>query len=314
MNLPDIRQLNIFIALEDTRSFTAAAKQCFITQSAVSHSIKSLEKQLDCELIERMGKHIILTPYGEVFLHHAKRVVRELETSLTKLATLKQWGYSAIHIGASDSICQLILPKVLKAFYKEHPKCEISVNIGDTPDVLQQIKSGQLDLGFGLQMTPHDQKYVFTPLVEDNLCFITSSDHPWTQQEPKERKELSNIRLITYCEKSETKRLVSRHFNEHVIQHHHPLTLGNMEAIKEMTKLGMGVGIIPQWVAKKEIEEGSLVAHAISSPPPKRQWGIYSHSNKSFSLPEQNLIEICRTHLAEAVGRLDSENIMKDAS
>ena len=82
MNLPDIRQLNIFIALEETRSFTAAAKECFITQSAVSHSIKALEKQLDCQLIERMGKHIILTPYGEVFLHHAKRVVNELELSL----------------------------------------------------------------------------------------------------------------------------------------------------------------------------------------------------------------------------------------
>jgi len=313
MNLPDIRQLNIFIALEDTRSFTAAAKQCFITQSAVSHSIKSLEKQLDCPLIERMGKHIILTPYGEVFLHHAKRVVRELETSLTKLQTLKQWGYSAIHIGAPDSICQLILPKVLKAFYKEHPKCEISVNIGDTADVLQQIKAGQLDLAFGLQMNPHDQKFVFTPLAEDSLCFITSSDHPWAGQESQERKELSNERLITYCEKSETKRLVSRHFNEHVIQHHHPLTLGNMEAIKEMTKLGMGVGIIPRWVAEKEIQDGSIVAHAISTPPPMRQWGIYSHGNKTFSLPEQNLINICRTELTKAVENNKTELLSVNA-
>jgi len=58
MNLPDIRQLNIFIALEETRSFTAAAKECFITQSAVSHSIKALEKQLDCQLIEHFIKTI----------------------------------------------------------------------------------------------------------------------------------------------------------------------------------------------------------------------------------------------------------------
>ena len=302
MNLPDIRQLNIFIALEETRSFTAAAKECFITQSAVSHSIKALEKQLDCQLIERMGKHIILTPYGEVFLHHAKRVVNELETGLNKLNTLKQWGYTAIQIGASDSICQLILPKVLKEFYKDHPKCEISVNIGDTADVLKQIKSGEVDLAFGLQMPLHEQKFVFTPLAEDSLCFITSSDHPWVEEQPKERKELCDVRLITYCEKSETRRLVQSHFNEHVMQHHQPLTLGNMEAIKEMTKLGMGVGIIPRWVAAQEIADGSLVAHEISNPPPIRQWGIYSHGNKTFSLPEQELIEVCQEELKKAVG------------
>ena len=308
MNLPDIRQLNIFITLEDTRSFTMAAKQCFITQSAVSHSIKSLEKQLDCQLIERMGKHLVLTPYGEVFLHHAKRAVQELETSLTKLDTLKQWGYSAIHIGAPDSICHLVLPQVLKTFYKEHPKCEISVSIGDTPDLLEQIKSGKLDLACGIQMTPHDQKYAFTPLADDDLCFITSSNHPWTTQAPQERKDLSDVRLIAYCAKSETRRLVSRHFNEHLIQHHQPLTLGNIEAIKKMTQLDMGVGIIPRWVAAKEIAEGSLVEHAISSPPPRRQWGVYSHNNKSFSLPEQNFVEVCRTHLSKIMANpLDAD-------
>lgn len=306
MNLPDIRQLNIFIALEETRSFTTAAKQCFITQSAVSHSIKTLEKQLDFPLIERMGKKIILTPYGEVFLHHAKRVIKELETGISKLTTLKQWGYSSIHIGVPDSICQLILPTVLKEFSKEHPKCEISISIGDTAEILQQIRSGEMDLGVGLHVMPQDPKLVFTPLIEDNLCFITPKNHSWNEQNAIDRKNLSDVKLITYCEKSETRRLIKRHFNEHLIQYQHPLALGNMEAIKEITKLGMGVGIVPRWVAKKEIAEGSLIAHEISSPPPKRQWGIYSHSNRTFSLAEQHLIETCRTHLTEHIRQTDT--------
>ncbi|WP_435892366.1 LysR family transcriptional regulator [Oceaniferula spumae] len=301
MNLPDIRQLNIFIALEETRSFTAAARLCFITQSAVSHSIKALEKQLDCPLIERMGKRIILTPYGEVFLHHSKRVVAELETGLSKLAKLKQWGYTSIHIGVPDSICQLVLPGALKDFYEKHPRCEVSVSIGDTSEILKMINDGQADLGLGIQQALPDQKFIFTPLADDELCFITSTGHPWTKQEPTMRKELSDVRLITYSAKSETKRLVTRHFNEHVIQHHQPLTLGNMEAIKEMTKLDMGVGIIPRWVARREIEDGSLTSHPISTPPPKRKWGVFSPAHKTLALPEEDFITICKEHLEAAI-------------
>lgn len=301
MTLPEIRQLKIFIALEATRSFTAAAKSCFITQSAVSHSLKSLETQLECQLIERMGKRIILTPYGEVFLHHAKRVIAELETSLSKLSKLKQWGYSSLHIAAPDSISQFVLPLALKDFYEKHPKCEVSVSIGDTSEVLELIKSGKVDLGFGIQTFPHDNRYIFTPLAEDTLCFITAPDHAWCEQVEIEHKQLSNVRLISYSAQSETKRIVTRHFNEHVIQHHQPLALGNMEAIKQMTMLGMGVGIIPKWVAKDEIATGRLVAHPISSTAPTRQWGIYSHSNKSFSLPEEDFIYIARNHLHTAI-------------
>ena len=193
MTIPEIRQLKIFIALEEKRSFTAAARVCFITQSAVSHSIKSLESQLDCNLIERIGKKVILTPQGEIFLHHAKRAINELETSLTKLQTLKKWGYSSIHIGAPDSICQLILPQALKTFYEKHPSCEVSITIGDTSETLDQIKDGTLSLSFGIQTLPLDNQLIFTPLEQDTLCFITPPDHPWTKQPAEERKQLSDI-------------------------------------------------------------------------------------------------------------------------
>ncbi|GAA5494760.1 DNA-binding transcriptional regulator, LysR family [Rubritalea squalenifaciens DSM 18772] len=301
MNLPEIRQLKIFIALEETRSFTTAAKRCFITQSAVSHSLKSLEKQLGSPLIERMGKRVILTPYGEVFLHHAKRVIRELEECLTKLDTLKRWGYSSLRIGAPDSICQHVLPQVIKDFREKYPKCEVSIHLGDTAEVQRMIKNGEMDLAFGIHLAPNDPQFTFTPLAADTLCFITAPDHPWTKLDPTEKKDLSKVRLISYSASSETQRLITRHFSEHVVQHFQPMALGNMEAIKEMTKQGLGVGIIPRWVVKKELEDGSLIEHAISSPPPQRQWGVFSGGNKTFSLAEEEFIDFCREHLTATV-------------
>lgn len=301
MNLPEIRQLKIFIALEETRSFTTAAKRCYITQSAVSHSLKSLEKQLGSALIERMGKRVILTPYGEVFLHHAKRVVRELEDCLTKLDTLKRWGYSSLRIGAPDSICQHVLPQIIKDFRKKHPKCELTVQLGDTAEVQRLIKAGEMDLAFGIHLAPNDPQFAFTPLAADTLCFITSPDHPWCSLAPDAKKDLSKVRLISYAASSETQRLITRHFSEHVVQHYQPMAMGNMEAIKEMTKQGLGVGIIPSWVVTKEIEEGSLIPHAISTPAPQRQWGIFSQGNKTFTLAEEEFIEICKKQLVTTI-------------
>jgi len=301
MTLPEIRQLRIFIALEETRSFTLAASKNFITQSAVSHSIKSLEKQLDCALIERMGKRITLTPYGEVFLHHAKRVIIELETSLSKIEKLKHWGYSAIRVGASDTVCQYIMPKVLKSFAKKHPKCEISIELGDTPDLLKKVAIGKLDLAIGIHLAPSDNNFIFTPLSEDSLCFVTAPDHEWVSMQTNRGGSLKDVRLISYSAESETMRLITKHFNDNTMKYHHPLTLGNMEAIKEMAKQGLGVGIIPPWVAKQEFARGELVAHVISTPPPKRNWGAFANSGKTFSLPEEDFLTICRTEMNQAI-------------
>ena len=301
MNLPEVRQLKIFIALEETRSFTAAANKNFITQSAVSHSIKSLEKQLDCSLIQRMGKRITLTPYGEVFLHHARRVISELETSITKIETLKHWGYTSIRVGAPDTVCQYVLPEVLKRFAKKHPKCEVTIDLGDTLEMQKKLAHGRIDIALGIHLAPSDNNFIFTPLAEDSLCFITAPSHDWVSQQTNRGGSLKDIRLIAYSAESETMRLITKHFNDTTVKYRHPLTLGNMEAIKEMTVNGLGVGIIPPWVARKEFAQGTLVAHTISNPAPKRNWGIFSNSGKTFSLPEEEFITICREELNKAI-------------
>ena len=89
MNLPDIRQLKILIALDETKSFTKAAAKNSITQSAVSHSIKSLEKQLDCPLMIRLNRTVTLTKAGQALTYRAKIVIKELETALALIEKIK---------------------------------------------------------------------------------------------------------------------------------------------------------------------------------------------------------------------------------
>jgi len=300
MTLPEIRQLRIFIALEETRSFTAAANLVYITQSAVSHSIKSLESQLGCELIERLGKKCILTPYGEVFLHHAKRAINELENSVLKIDTLKKWGYKSIRVGASDSILQYVLPQTMVEFCKDQPKCEVSITPGDTAKLLNELDDGNLDVAIGLETSNFDTDYHFEPIGQDKLCFITPLDHPWVDSPPSSAEEISKQRFITYGNETATNAILKDHLNELGIKQRAPLAMGNMESIKEMTKLGLGVGITSPWVAQPDLEDSQLYKHQII-PAPSRTWGYYIRRTKTLSLPEEKFLQTCKKHLSSII-------------
>ena len=297
--IPDIRQIRIFIAIEQTRSFTAAANVMNITQSAVSHSIKSLETQLDCQLIERLGKKCILTPHGEVFLHHAKKAINHLAEASTKIATLNHWGYSSIKVGITHSLSQYVIPKTLVNFYAKKTKAEVFITAADTSELLEKMGAGKLDLAFGIHRHVHENGYRFIPLDTDELCFITSTSHPWCTLHNEER-DYSQQRFITYGNDSATNQILNSHLSGLGIKQRASISMSNMESIREMTSLGIGVGIIPKWLAITAAQEKKIAIHNIS-PPPTRQWGYYLHKTKSLSLPEEEFITILRQQLSNVI-------------
>ena len=130
--LPDLRQLRAFVSVADEGSFTLAAKKLFLTQSAISHSMKALEDSLGCRLLERLGKKTVLTEEGEVFLRRCRRVLGELEDAGRELDGLKRWGQGRIRIGAPHSLCQFLLPTVLREFRDCFPRCEPTIEADDT--------------------------------------------------------------------------------------------------------------------------------------------------------------------------------------
>src|SRR5688572_7925898 len=99
----DSRQLRAFISLARTSSFTMAARELFLSQSAVSHSMKALEADVGCRLFDRMGKKVFLTQAGEQLLHHARKIFSEMEAARISLEHLGRWGQGRLRIGASTT-------------------------------------------------------------------------------------------------------------------------------------------------------------------------------------------------------------------
>ncbi len=298
--LPEIRQLRVFIALEETRSFTVTASILHITQSAVSHSLKSLELLLECQLIERLGKKCILTPHGEVFLDHARLAIQELEGAAGKIKTLNTWGYSSLKVGFCHAQCQYLLPSVLSEFYDSEKRCEVFVSAGDTRNLLIKLDKGELDIAFGIRRSRLESEYQFHSVAKDDLCFITHPDHSWVTKKPENTEDYEKERFITYGNNSVTSSILNSHLSGLGIKYRSSIRVSNMESIKAMTAINLGVGVIAEWTARKEIEDKSLVIHPIE-PAPVREWGYYLSRTKSLSLIEGMFIDVVSTKFEKMI-------------
>ena len=296
----DSRQLRAFATLARTGSFTHTAHELHLTQSAISHAIKALEEDLACRLFDRMGKAVVLTQAGEQLLVRAQKVLEEMNAARSELAQLGKWGSSRLRIGASTTACQYILPAVLREFKESFPRCVISIEPGDTPEAIASLRAHRIDLAVSLEPR-RGESLDFRPLFTDELQFIVSPVHPWAKAGKVSRDDIAQQHYILHGKGSYTVQMIEAYFREDKIALHSLLDLGNMEAIKELVKLGLGISIIAPWTANKEIEEGSLVALPLGRRKLKRRWGILHWHGRRLSLAEETFAGLCGS-LCEALG------------
>lgn len=289
----DSRQLRAFATVVRTGSFTAAARELFLSQSAISHSLRALEEDVGCRLLNRVNKKTILTPAGEHLLHHAEKILGQMSSAREELTRLNEWGRSKIRLGASTTACQHILPQVLTAFKEDFPKCHITIEPGDTPELIDLLHDRQIDLAIALE-PKHLEQLEYTDLFTDELSFVVSANHPWARQGHCTRADIPTQNYIFYSKNSFTFRMVEKYFAEEDMVLNSVMELGSMEAIKEMVKLGMGVSVLAPWLVRRDLEEGSLVTLPLGRRKLKRNWGVLNWRSRPLSHPEQAFLDLCR--------------------
>lgn len=295
--VPDLRQLRAFVAVAEEGSFTLAARRIFVTQSAVSHSLRTLEEQLSCKLLDRSGKKVVVTPEGEMLLKRCKRVIYELEQAGRDLDGLRRWGQTRIRVGAPHTLCHFLIPSVLREFRDCFPRCEPVIEAGDTVVLLDRLAASDLDLVVGLKPRGRGEEG-YRPMFQDRLAFVVSPFHPWALDESLVHTTLNDHQFIIYAKATETHRLIEEWLEREGGRGKKPLVLGDMQAIKEMAKLGIGVGVVAPWVAAREIEEGSLKVVDLEGPGIRREWGVFHSPKREPSLVEEAFIGLCEMAFA----------------
>ena len=206
--------------LARTGSFTQAARELHLTQSGVSHSMKALESDMGCRLLDRLGKKVVLTQAGEQFLHHATKILQEMENARESLAHLGKWGRGRLRLGASTTACQHLIPPVLREFKESFPDHAITIEPGDTPGLVAALLRHRIDLALALE-SEREPQIEFHPLFTDELHFIVGALHPWALAKHAERAEIPRQNYILYNQASVTFRIVEDYFRREqmVLEH-----------------------------------------------------------------------------------------------
>jgi LysR family transcriptional regulator, low CO2-responsive transcriptional regulator len=290
----DSRQLRAFCVLASTGSFTQTARELHLTQSGISHSMKALEGDVGCRLLDRLGKKVVLTQAGEQLLQHAQKILQEMESAREMFGRLGKWGRDRLRLGASTTACQHLIPTVLREFKKRFPEHTLTLEPGDTPQLAAALLRHRIDLALTLEVKKEAQ-LEFHPLFTDELQFIVSAQHRWAQARRVERAEIPKENFILYSKNSVTFRLVEDYFRREDMVLNSVIEVGSMEATKELVKLGLGVSILAPWITREEIEDGSLVALSLGRRKLQRRWGILHWRGKRLNLAQETFIDLCES-------------------
>jgi DNA-binding transcriptional LysR family regulator len=297
----DSRQLHAFASVARRGSFTLAAKDLYLTQSAISHAMKALETEVGCRLLDRIGKRVLLTQAGELFLRHTEKILREMDAARTGIETLANWGHGRLRVGASTTACQYLIPTVLREFKQSFPKCVIKIEPGDHDRQLELLRAGQIDLGIMPVPAERNDELELVPLFEDELRFLVSPLHPWAQAGTVPRAKIEEETLVLYNKNSYTFRLVTEYFREEKIVLRNYIELGSMDAIKELVKIGIGAGVLAPWIAREELKKGALVSLPLGRRKLKRRWAIAYLRGRRLPLAEETFVGLSRS-VAESYG------------
>jgi DNA-binding transcriptional LysR family regulator len=293
MELIDSRQLRAFQELARQESFTAAARHLHLSQSAISHSIKALERTLDTTLFERLGKSVRLTSAGESLVPHANRILATMQRAHDDIMCLSRPGHGRLRIGATVTISQYLLPPVLRELRESFPAYEMTVITKDTRQLLRLLESNDIDLAIGIEV-PESSRHHFRPMFCDHIAMAMAPVHPLAANAAPNAFDLTQQNFIFYSRDSETFRILERQFNKLKGRVHDYLQVGSMAAIKEMAKIGMGIGLLTPWIALEEITAGSLVFRPLPWRKTDRTWGLYTDHHHQPKMIDDVFFGICQ--------------------
>jgi DNA-binding transcriptional LysR family regulator len=259
------RRLQVFHAVAKQLSFTKAAEVLFMTQPAVTFQIKQLEEHFNTRLFERGHGRIQLTPAGQVVLRYAEKILAlsaELDTRVKEMTG----GVSGpLLIGASMTISEFLLPRILGEFKAEHPDVQARLTVGNSETIENRVAEHTLDIG--LIEAPSDQKSLATEVCcEDELQVVAAPGHPLVAFAEIAPEALTAHPFVSREPGSGTREFTDLYLKQRGVdpaQLRIVMELGSPEAIKGVVETGVGFAIMSRLTVEKERRLGTLVARPL---------------------------------------------------
>lgn len=276
-----LRQLAIFEAVARHVSISRAAEEVHLTQPAVSMQLRQLEQQIGLPLIERVGKRLYLTEAGHELRAHATRIaaqVADVEASMGRLRGLES-GHLRL---AVVSTANYFISRLLARFSQRHPGVRISLQVGNSEQVMAALLENRSDLVITGQ-PPDDADVIAQHFMDNPLVVIASANHPLAALSAVPLDRLGRELLVVREAGSGTRAAVERHFAEHHIDYRAGGELSSNEAIKQAVQAGLGLGVVSAQTLELELAMQRLVVLPVDTFPILRHWYVVHRQHARLS-------------------------------
>ena len=286
-----ITQLATFLKISKTGNFTAAANELGYAQSTVTMQIKQLEEELGCELFERLGKTITLTPSGERLVKYAEKVLAlEREIHLEVPETDEPSGM--LKIGVSESFCYNRFPQILMEYKKLYPKVDIRLAFIMHDTFPEQLKKGELDLVYTLNPHIEDDSLALLHEQREYLGFYASPDHQLVSKRQVKEKDLDGVQMMLTGHTCSFRSMFLDTMKRHDARPDIVLETSSKEILKVFAANGLGVALMPDMTAEQELRKGSLVKLNWAGEDMPIYSQVFVHKDKKVSKVIESMVEL----------------------
>jgi DNA-binding transcriptional LysR family regulator len=252
-------RLVVFRAVAEQLSFRKAAEELYLTQPAVSLQIKALEEDVGVQLFDRRGAHVTLTAAGQVLLSYCEQVKTLLAQTEHELAALSGEHAGQLALGASTTIAQYVLPRLLGEFRREHPRVHPTLISGNTEHIVEAVEKQKIALGF-IEGPARSREVKTKSFLEDELVLIASTAHEWAERTSVCCSEIASMPLLMRERGSGTRDVIEMALGRQGVKRASlqiVMELDSTEAIKSAVEAGLGIGFVSGWAIAKDLRLGN---------------------------------------------------------
>jgi DNA-binding transcriptional LysR family regulator len=270
-------RLKVFRTVAEHLNFRKAAEHLFLTQPAVTLQIKALEDDLGARLFDRTGNRVSLTAQGSLLLGYANEIAALVSKAEQELNGEDGRVSGELSLGASTTISQYVLPRLLGAFLGENPRVQFSLHSGNTSEIVQLLVDDKLSIGL-IEGPARDRGIRTEPFMQDELVLITP---PGFESDRLSRDQFVNSTLLMREQGSGSRRVVEIALQKSGFRpksFNRVINLDSTEAIKSAVEVGLGIGFVSRWAISKELDLGALKVAEVSGLKVVRHFSLISRT------------------------------------
>ena len=247
----------VFKEVAEAGNITAAAQTLFISQSAVSQSIKQLEAELQTRLFARNSRGVTLTADGRMLYEYVRSAMGLLETGEEKLSQSRDLQMGHLTIGASDTVTSQFLLPYLDRFHRQYPAIHIQIISGRSHKVLGLLQSGKVDIA--ISSTPQEGASLETfPCLATHSIFVAGAEYPCDFDHVYTLEEIARFPLILLERKASSRLYLEKYFLQNGLHLNPEIELGARSLLVDLAAIGFGVAGVTEEFVRRELESGRL--------------------------------------------------------